>query len=380
MGTDRLRRIAAIAHIETLLIIRDKRSLGLAFILPLLLLILFGSSLSYDVKNIPLAILDQDRTPASRALISAFQGSPYYHIVAMREGYPDLIRDLDRNKAIVAMIIPTDFAKRLNRDQEVQIQFILDGTDSTTAGVSLGYVQGIMERHNRTLRRDAAQHNAELPLELAVRVWFNPEMESRNFIVPGLIAVILMIIAALLTSLTLAREWETGTMETLLSLPLRPVEVVIGKICPYFAIGMINITILLLASRLIFQIPIRGSIPLLYLFASIFTVGAMGLGVFISGAAKRQILATQLAIITTLLPANLLSGFIFPIRNMPLILQGVSYLVPARYLIRALKGIFLKGIGLSVLYPPLILLAAFACFIIWVAARQVPRRIKERKG
>jgi ABC-2 type transport system permease protein len=379
MGTDFLRRIAAIAHIETLLIIRDKRSLGLAFILPLLLLILFGSSLSYDVRNIPLAIWDQDHTPDSRALISAFQGSPYYRIVAVREGYPALIRDLDRGTALVVMIIPLDFERRLNRGQEARVQFIVDGTDATTAGVSLGYIQGIMERHNLALQREAAQRSVELPLDLAVRVWFNPEMESRNFIVPGLIAVILMIIAALLTSLTLAREWESGTMETLLSLPIRPIEVVMGKIIPYFVIGMINVTILLLASRFIFRIPLRGSIPLLYLFASIFTVGVMGLGIFISGVAKRQILATQMAIITTLLPANLLSGFIFPIRNMPLVLQGVSYLVPARYLIRALKGIFLKGIGLSVLYPPLLLLVAFAVFIVWLAARQVPRQIKEKR-
>jgi ABC-2 type transport system permease protein len=168
-------------------------------------------------------------------------------------------------------------------------------------------------------------------------------------------------------------------METLLSLPIRPIEVVIGKVIPYCAIGMINITILLVASRFIFQIPIRGSILLLYLFASIFTIGVMGLGIFISGVAKRQILATQLAVITTLLPANLLSGFIFPIRNMPLILQGVSYFVPARYLIYALKGIFLKGIGLSILYPSLLLLTAFAIFIIWLAARQVPRQIKEKR-
>jgi len=376
---DFIRRIAAIAHIETLMIIRDKRSLGLAFILPLLLLILFGSTLSYDVRNIPLAIWDQDHTPVSRTLISAFQGSPYYHIVAVREGYPDLIRDLDRGKALVVMIIPPDFAKRLNRGQEAQIQFILDGTDSTTAGISLGYIQGIMQRHNLTLQHNKAQQDGGLPLDLAVRVWFNPEMESRNFIVPGLIAVILMIIAALLTSLTLAREWETGTMETLLSLPIRPMEVVIGKICPYFVIGMINVTVLLLTSRFIFQIPMRGSITLLYLFATVFTIGVMGLGIFISGVAKRQTLATQLAFITTMLPTMLLSGFIFPIRNMPLILQGVSYLVPARYLIRALKGIFLKGIGLAVLYPPLVLLAAFACLIVWLAARQVPRQIKEKR-
>jgi ABC-2 type transport system permease protein len=376
---DFVRRIAAIAHIETLMIMRDKRSLGLAFILPLLLLVLFGSTLSYDVRNIPLAIWDQDHTPASRALISAFQGSPYYRITAIRDGYPDLIRDLDRNKALVVMIIPPDFAKRLNRKQEVQVQFILDGTDSTTAGISLGYIQGIMERQNLALRDTGPQRGGGFPLDLAIRVWFNPEMESRNFIIPGLIAVILMIIAALLTSLTLAREWESGTMETLLSLPLRPIEVVIGKIVPYFVIGMINVTVLLLTSRFIFQIPIRGSITLLYLFAVIFTLGVLGLGIFISGVAKRQTLATQLAFITTMLPAMLLSGFIFPIRNMPLILQGVSYLVPARYLIRALKGIFLKGIGISVLYPSLLLLTAFACFIVWIAARQVPRQIKEKR-
>jgi ABC-2 type transport system permease protein len=235
-----------------------------------------------------------------------------------------------------------------------------------------------MERQNLSLRHTAAQGGGGIPFDLAIRVWFNPEMESRNFIVPGLIAVILMIIAALLTSLTLAREWESGTMETLLSLPLRPIEVVIGKIVPYFVIGMINVTVLLLTSRFIFQIPVRGSITLLYLFAVIFTVGVLGLGIFISGVAKKQTLATQLAFITTMLPTVLLSGFIFPIRNMPLILQGVSYLVPARYLIRAIKGIFLKGIGISVLYPSLLFLTAFACFIVWLAARQVPRQIKEK--
>ncbi len=377
MGPDLVRRIIALAHVETLLILRDKRSLGLAFLIPFVMLILFGSSLSYDVRNIPLAIWDQDRTPASRALISAFQGSPYYRIVAFKEGYSHLIRDLDRGTASVAMVIPADFAERLDRGQVASVQFILDGTDSTTAGMSAGYIQGIMEQYNRSLQGSVVHQIIQMPINLAARVWFNPEMESRNFIVPGLIAVILMIIAALLTSLTLAREWETGTMETLLSLPLRPIEVVIGKITPYVAIGMINITILLIVSRFFFQIPIRGSIPLLYLFASIFTVGAMGLGTVISGVAKRQTLATQMAIITTYMPTLLISGFIFPIRNMPLPLQGITYLVPARYLISALKGIFLKGIGLTILYPTLLLLAAFAVLVLWVASHQVPRQIKE---
>jgi ABC-2 type transport system permease protein len=379
MRPDQLRRIAAIAHIETLLILRDKRSLVLAFILPLLLLILFGSSLSFDVRNIPLAIWDQDHTPASRALIAAFQGSPYYRIVAFREGYLDLVKDLDRSKALVAMVIPPDFEKQLNREEVAPVQFIVDGSDSTTAGISLGYIQGIIEKHNLDLQPKEVQRGTGPAFDLAIRVWFNAEMESRNFLVPGLIASILMIISALLTSLTLAREWETGTMETLLSLPLRPIEVIIGKLAPYFAIGMINITILLVASYFIFQIPIRGSITLLYLFATVFTIGVLGLGIFISGVAKKQTVAIQLAFLATLLPTNLLSGLIYPIPNMPLILQGVSYLVPARYLISALKGIVLKGIGISILYPSLLLLAAFAIVIVRLAARQVPRQIKEKR-
>jgi ABC-2 type transport system permease protein len=379
MKPDQLRRIAAIAHIETLLVIRDKRSLVLAFILPLLLLILFGSSLSFDVRNIPLAIWDQDHTPASRALIAAFQGSPYYRIFAFRERYRDLVEDLDRSKAFVAMIIPHDFEKQLNREEVAPVQFIVDGSDSTTAGISLGYIQGIMDRYNATTQPKEMQQAAGPPFDLAIRVWFNPEMESRFFLVPGLIAAILMIISALLISLTLAREWETGTMETLISLPLRPIEVIIGKLCPYFAIGMINITLLLIASYFIFQIPMRGSIPLLYLFATIFTIGVLGLGIFISGVAKKQTVATQLSFLATLLPTNLLSGLIYPIPNMPVILQGVSYLVPARYLISALKGIILKGIGISILYPSLLLLAAFAIAIVRLAAGQVPRQIKERR-
>lgn len=191
MKPDQLRRIAAIAHIETLLVLRDKRSLVLAFILPLLLLILFGSSLSFDVRNIPMAIWDQDHTPASRALIAAFRGSPYYRIVAFRERYRDLVKDLDRSKALVAMVIPPDFEKQLNRKEVAPVQFIVDGSDSTTAGISLGYIQGIMERYNLTIQPKEMRQAAGPPFDLAIRVWFNAEMESRNFLVPGLIASIL---------------------------------------------------------------------------------------------------------------------------------------------------------------------------------------------
>jgi ABC-2 type transport system permease protein len=380
MKPDNLRRIAAIAHIETLLIIRDKWSLASAFILPLLLLILFGTSLSFDVRNIPLAIWDQDHTPASRSLIAAFRGSPYYRVVSFREGYPDLIRDIDRSKAFVAMIIPRNFERRLNRREAAQVQFIIDGTDSTTANISRGYIDGIIEKYNGDIRPKDARQSAGLPVDLAIRIWFNPNMESRNFLVPGLIASILMIISALLTSLTVAREWENGTMETLISLPLKPLELVIGKLVPYFAMGMLNVTILLLASRFILQIRVQGSMILLYLFATVFTIGVLGLGIFISGVAKRQTVATQLALFATLLPTNLLSGLIYPIPNMPLVLQGISFLVPARYLIHALKGIVLKGIGLTILYPSLLLLAAFAVVIIGLAARQIPRQIKEGKS
>ncbi len=362
---------------EALYIIRDPRSLGFAFIIPIILLILFGSSLSYDVKDIPLTVWDQDKTPQSRHIISAFGGSSYYRIVGFRDSYKQIEDDIDTRKASTAIIIPQKFSKAMGKGRKGSIQFIIDGTDSTTAGVSSGYITGIIQKENLETLSHIDQGSIRIPsINPICRVWFNPTMESKNFIIPGLIGVILAIIASLLSSLTIAREWETGTIETIISLPVGPIEIVIGKMVPYFVIGMIDVTLLIFASVFIFNIPIHGSIALIYAFSTVFTIGTLGLGIVISGVAKNQAMANQIAIISTFLPSLLLSGFVFPIKNMPLLIQGITYLVPARYLINALKGISLKGAGMEELYLSFLLLTAFAIAMILVAASKIPRRVK----
>jgi len=377
MKSRRLLCIHAFARMETLYIIRDPRSLGFAFIIPLILLILFGSSLSYDVKDIPLTVWDQDKTPQSRHIISAFRGSPYYRIVGLRDSYKQIEDDIDTRKASTAIIIPQKFSKAMGKGQKGSIQFIIDGTDSTTAGVSSGYITGIIQKENLETLYHIDQGSIRIPsINPICRVWFNPTMESKNFIIPGLIGVILAIIASLLSSLTIAREWETGTIETIISLPVGSIEIVIGKMVPYFVIGMVDVTLLIFASVFIFNIPIHGSIALIYAFSTVFTIGTLGLGIVISGVAKNQAMANQIAIISTFLPSLLLSGFVFPIKNMPLFIQGITYLVPARYLINALKGISLKGLGMEELYLSFLLLTAFAIAMILVAASKIPRRIK----
>ncbi|MEA3222009.1 MAG: ABC transporter permease [Thermodesulfobacteriota bacterium] len=377
MRSRRLLCIHAFARMETLYIIRDPRSLGFAFIIPLILLILFGSSLSYDVKDIPLTVWDQDKTPQSRHIISAFRGSPYYRIVGLRDSYRQIQDDIDTRKASTAIIIPQKFSKAMGKGQKGSIQFIIDGTDSTTAGVSSGYITGIIQKENLETLSSIDQGSIRMPsINPICRVWFNPTMESKNFIIPGLIGVILATIASLLSSLTIAREWETGTIETIISLPARPIEIVIGKMVPYFVIGMIDVTLLIFASVFIFNIPIHGSIALIYAFSTVFTIGTLGLGIVISGVAKNQAMANQIAIISTFLPSLLLSGFVFPIKNMPIFIQGITYLVPARYLINALKDISLKGLGMEELYLSFLLLTAFAIAMIFVAASKIPRRIK----
>ncbi len=369
-----LRRIKACAQLETLYVLRDKRSLILAFILPLILLILYGSSLSFDVKNIPIAIWDQDRTPASRALVAAFEGSRYYHITGFPEGYRQIVKSLDTRDASVAMIIPNGYSTELAKGRHSAVQFLIDGTDSTTAGISSGYIAAIINEQN--LKPLAKIHGTRIAsLNPNLRVWFNPEMKSKNFIIPGLIGVILVLVGAILSSLTLAREWETGTIETMMSLPLKPMEIVIGKMLPYFIIGMINIAILLIASIYVFHVPFKGSLVLFLSFSAVFTVGTLGVGILISGVAKNQTLANQMVVITTFLPSFILSGFMFPIENMPRVIQAITYLIPARYLIYALKCIFLKGVGMANLYPDFILLSIFAVIVTFAATRKVPRRL-----
>ncbi|MDD5706118.1 MAG: ABC transporter permease [Kiritimatiellae bacterium] len=367
----KLFRVRAIARKEFIHIARDPRSLGMAIAIPMLLLLLFGFALTLDVDNVPLAVWDQNGTPESRAFISQFAGSRYFSIRAAVRDYREVERAIDTREALAALILPADFADQVAAGRDVPVQMIVDGSDANTATITMGYARAVALTYSQQIGLRELQRSGGVapaaPIEIRPRVWFNSDMQSRNYIVPGLIAVIMMIIAALLTSLTVAREWERGTMEQVISTPVRGSELILGKLLPYFALGMLDVLIAVLMGELLFHVPLRGNAALLFGMAAVFLAGALTLGMLISIVARNQLLASQLAMVLTFLPAFLLSGFMYNIGNMPKAVQLITYLIPARYFVVLLKGIYLKGIGLEILWLEAGLLAMFGV-VVMVAA------------
>jgi ABC-2 type transport system permease protein len=363
-------RLLAVARKEILQIRRDPRSLGLAFAIPMVLLLLFGSVLTLDVDNLVTIVYDQDRTEPSREFLARFTASRYFRIQALARTDADIARALDAGTAVIGLVIPRNFARDLERGGQVPVQVIVDGSNSNTATIALAYVQSIASQFSDDVV--AARSGVSVPsppVEGRLRVWYNAEMQSKNFIVPGLIAVIMAVIAAMLSSLTVAREWERGTMEQLIATPVQVPELIVGKLLPYVAIGLLDVAVATLVGTLVFGVPLRGSAALLLVFSVLFLLGAVSLGVLISVRSRSQLTASRMAMLVTLLPTFMLSGFQSPIENMPWVLQVLSYAVPARYFVAALKGIFLKGIGVSVLRTEGLFLAAFAVVVTVLAIR-----------
>lgn len=367
-------RLLAIARKELLQLRRDPRSLALAFALPLLLLVLFGYAITWDVKHIATGVLDQDRSARSRDLVAAFRSSGYFTLVATLGRPAEIAPLLDSGRARVVLVIPTGFASDLDAGRAAQLQAIVDGSDANTATIALAYTQAIVRTYSTgvLLRGERVRP----PVRDESRVWYNEALSSRNMIVPGLVAVIMMVIAAQLTSLTIAREWERGTMEQLAATPVSRVEVVLGKLLPYVAIGFIDVTATSIAGVLLFGVPFRGSPVLLAILSLAFLIGSLGLGIFISAVSRSQLLATQMAMVGTFLPAFLLSGFMFSIQVMPKPLQAVTFLVPARYFLVVTRGIFLKGVGIDVLRVQGLLMIAFAVAGLTLAVRFFRKEIQ----
>jgi len=280
----------------------------------------------------------------------------------------------------VALVIPPDCAERLGAGREAPVQAIIDGADANTAGIVLGYTQAVVAAHHARITLEAARRaGAAFPVpsvDLRPRVWFNADLESRNFIVPGIMAVIMGLIAALLTALTVAREWERGTMEQLITTPVRPAEIILGKLLPYAAIGLANMIVAVLMTVFLFDVPLRGSVTLLFSAGLVFVVGTLAQGLFISALARQQLLASQLAMVSTFLPAFLLSGFAFAIANMPAPVRAISHLVPARYFVSLVKGVFLRGTGLETLARDALLLVVFAVVLLALAIRLTRGRLR----
>lgn len=372
-------RVWAVARKEFTHVIRDPRSLAMGIAIPMLLLVLFGYALTLDVDNVPLVVWDQSESLASRQLVSGFLGSRYFLLRSHVRNYPEAEQAIDSGRALMALVIPRDFAGRIESGRPAPVQIIVDGSDSNTATIAMGYADVVTLAYSRdvavdTLRRTGGRM-IHTPLDLRPRVWFNADMESKNYIIPGLIAVIMMVIAALLTSLTVAREWESGTMEQLISTPLKGSELILGKLLPYFAIGMLDVLLAVVMGQFLFRVPLRGNVALLFAMAAIFLAGALSLGMVISIVTKSQLLASQLAMVLTFLPSFLLSGFMYAISNMPHAIQFVTYLIPARYFVTLLKGIYLKGIGLEILALEAGLLTVFGAAMVLFANMKFRKRL-----
>jgi len=346
---------------------------------PLLMLLLFGYALTLDVDRIPTLIYDQDGTPESRALIHRLSGSRYFQILGYVNGYDDIEREIDHNRCLLAVVIPARFGREIQRGRQPEAQFLFDGSDSNTASIALGYAESVVGVHARVLREEFFNRRGggkfKMPVEPRLRVWYNSGLESRNYIVPGLIAVILMIIAALLTSLTIAREWEMGSMEQLLSTPLRPHEIVLGKMAAYFTLGLTDMLVAIGVGVFLFGVPFRGNFLLVIGAGCVFLMGALFWGILLSAMAKTQLLAFQLGMVTSFLPAFLLSGFVYAIENMPVVIQVITYVFPSRYFITILKGIFLKGVGLDVLWMEAAFLVVYGTVVFLAATRKLKPKI-----
>ncbi len=364
-------RIKAIAKKEIIQIRRDPLSLAMAFMMPVILLFIFGYAITLDVNNLRTVVYDQDRSSLSRELVAEFRESNYFTVVANADDHKDIDKYLDSGKAQVAIWIPNDLSKNIKTGKNAELQVIVDGSDSNTATIALGYITAISELYSQRIKGGRIT-----PLiDPRVRVWYNPELKSRNYIIPGLIAVIMAVIAALLTSLTIAREWERGTMEQLISTPVKTPELIIGKLLPYFFIGFVDVALSVIMAVFVFEVPLQGSLLLLAVLSSIFLFGGLSLGILISIAAKSQLVASQISMVVTFLPAFLLSGFMYAIANMPKPLQVITHIIPARYFVSILKGIFLKGNTFKFLIFETILLTFFGLMVFALANKKFKKRI-----
>ena len=372
-------RFLAVATKEVVQILRDSRSLIIVVIMPVVLVLLFGYGVSLDLKHLPIFVYDRDGSQQSQDLLKRFQASAYFDIVRVVNDYPALTRALDDGHARMGIVVPWNFSERLRDGGPVQVQALVDGTDDNTANLLIGYAQAVVQGYSSDLQLDWLRNHGQpaQPASVSVetRTWYNEDLESSAFIVPGVLALVMSVIGAFLTSLTIAREWERGTMEQLISTPVTSLEIMLGKLAPYFAIGMFDVIVCALVAIYWFQVPFRGSYLTLLISSALFLVVVLALGFFISVIAGSQLAASQIALLITFLPAFLLSGFLFSIEQMPVVLQWITRILPARYYVSVLKKIFLKGTPAALLYADLVPLTVFALVLAVLATRAFHKRL-----
>ena len=356
---------------------RDPTSLGMLLFLPAFLIVLVGYAMNFDVRHIPLAVFDQSRTPQSRDFLKTFQQTEYFDQLFSVSSYDEIEELFAQSKAGVAIVIPTTFSQDILSGEDTQVQILVDGSDNTTASQAIGYAVGLTSNYSsqlltQTLARKGVKQF--VPIDFRPRIWYNPDLISAKFLVPGLIGSILMLTAVVSTSLTVVREKERGTMEQIMVSPLRPVEVIIGKTVPYMIIGLGTSTLIILLGYLLFDVQIRGSILLLYGAVFILLLGALGQGLLISTITDSQQVAFMMSIFSSLLPSFLLSGFIFPISNMPVFLQVLSNIAANKFFLVVVRGIMLKGVGFSEMWDQFVYMGIFALVTLGVSSLRMQKR------
>jgi ABC-2 type transport system permease protein len=372
-----MRRTWAVARKELRQVARDPISLIMLLGLPAFMLVLYGYALNFDVRHVALAVQDRDHSVQSRDLISAFVNSTYFDVVATPAAGDDLYALTERLEAKAILVIPEGFGTRLGSGRTAPVQLLLDGADATTATTILGYATGLVaEANERLLRGSLSRMGITLEPGIAYepRVWYNPELESTQFLVPGLIGFLLMLTAVLATAMSVVREKERGTMEQLRVAPLRTWELVVGKTLPYLAISFMAAVTILVAARVLFDVRVQGPYLALFVATLVYLFGALAFGLLLSTIANSQAMAFQASLITSMLPALLLSGFLFQIRSMPPALQAITYLVPARYYLVILRGVILKGANLTPYGQELLALVVFALVMVVLASVRLSRR------
>jgi ABC-2 type transport system permease protein len=367
------RRVFAIAAKEATHVRRDPRSLYLALGMPLVMILLFGFGVTFDREALPLVVVDQDHTSSARRLEEVLVASNEFRVVARLSDAGDAEALFRRGSAECALVIPAGFGERLERGDGATAQLLTDGSDPSGAQTALSRADALVHAAGATL--EPAGGRAAPPIEARIWTRFNPTQLSAWFLVPGLVALILSMVTVMLTSLTIAREWERGSMEQLFATPVGRVEIILGKLLPYLAIGVLQLVLVLLACRFVFHVPARGSLLLLGLVSLSFLACMLGQGLLLSVITRSQMLATQAGIMTTMLPSMLLSGFMYPIENMPWPLRLLAALIPARYFIEGLRGILLVGNGLVELWPQALCLTLFAVLMLLASAAAFRRRL-----
>jgi ABC-2 type transport system permease protein len=367
-----MRKALSVGRKEVRQILRDRRTLLILLFVPAFFLLLYGYALNWDIRDVRLAVDDRDRSAESRALVSAFVNSGYFQLVATVERASDTSRLMDRNDVRAVLVIPVGYARDLRAGRSVPVQVLLNGDNANTATTVMSYAQTIILSESARYRAAAGGFPPAIRAE--PRVWYNPQLRSTLFLVPGLIAYIVMITAVVSTALSIVREKERGTMEQVRMAPLDAASFVIGKTIPYFVISFVSVLAILFVAMLLFDLPVRGSWLLLLFTIALFLVGALGLGLFVSSVAENQQVAFQIALLASFLPTLMLSGFIFPIASMPAALRAITVIVPARYFLVALRGILLKGVGLEIVWPQLAALGVYSSVTLLLASVRLRRQ------